>query len=94
MARTARARYEADELTTKEKHARFMNDLEYALEVADFMSDEAPNTATQDVQETACGGTSGAFGAIGRAELSVGSALSRFCEETQKSNRDYPIREQ
>ena len=89
-----RALFEIGALLTKEQQARFLNSLEHALEVADFMSDEAPNTATQDVQETACGGTSGAFGAIGRAELSVGSALSRFCEETQKSNRDYPIREQ
>ena len=47
-----RALFEIGALLTKEQQARFLNSLEHALEVADFISDDAPNTATQEVQET------------------------------------------
>ena len=47
-----RALSEIGALLTKEQQARFLNSLEHALEVADFISDDAPNTATQEVQET------------------------------------------
>ena len=47
-----RALFEIGALLTKEQQARFLNSLEHALEVADFISDDAPNTATQEVQKT------------------------------------------
>ena len=43
--------HEADELTP-EQHSRFLTGIKHVKEVTDFISDEAPNTATPEVQGT------------------------------------------
>ena len=58
--------HEADELTP-EQHSRFLTGIKHVKEVTDFISDEAPNTATPEVQ-----GTRRADGSSSARPLDVG----------------------